>query len=282
MQAANAEIDALKQQKATITALLGNEGDKTAILQQQLQASAAALAAAKAAAPAAEAAQAAPAATQQAAATAATAQSAEPAPKITAEEIAAAIREALQVGTETVVAQVGRTDGYNADPAIHIPLPPNLAQVGEVLTAVGLGAMTQDVELRMNRAAEAAAPQAAGIFGQAIAAMKVEDIQGIMNGPDDAATQYFKGAMSAPLAEALRPVIDQAMADAGAVQAYEDMLGKYKTIPLVPDVKADLTEHTLRGAMAGIFHYLALEEAAIRNDAVKRTTALLQKVFGGG
>ena len=60
------------------------------------------------------------------------------------------------------------------------------------------------------------------------------------------------------------------------------LLSAVPAIPLVPYVKADLTGHTLRGAMAGIFHYLALEEAAIRNDAVKRTTALLQKVFGGG
>ena len=32
--------------------------------------------------------------------------------------------------------------------------------------------------------------------------------------------------------------------------------------------------------MDGIFHYLAKEEAAIRSNPAKRTTALLQKVFG--
>ena len=47
----------------------------------------------------------------------------------------------------------------------------------------------------------------------------------------------------------------------------------------MPDVKADLTEHTLAAAMDGIFYYLGEEEAAIRNDEVKRTTELLQRVF---
>lgn len=268
LDAALVEIDALKQQKASITALLTSERDKSAALQQQVQTLTAA------AQPAGE--------TQEAALTAEPAEPApgSAAPKISAEEIAAAIKEALALGTERVVAQVGQADGYYANPEIRIPLPGSLGQVAEMLSAVGLGALTDDVELRMNRAAEQAAPQAAGIFGQAIAAMQVEDIEGIMNGPDDAATRYFEGAMSLPLADALRPVIEQAMAEAGAVQAYDDMIGKYKAIPLVPDVKADLTEHTLQAAMKGLFFYLAREEAAIRNDAVKRTTALLQKVFG--
>ena len=56
-------------------------------------------------------------------------------------------------------------------------------------------------------------------------------------------------------------------------------MGKYKSIPFVPNVKADLTDHTLAAAMEGIFYYLGEEEAAIRNDAVKRTTELLQRVF---
>ena len=289
LDAANAEIGALKKQKASITALLTSEQGKTAALQAQVQSLTAANAAAAAAKAAPETTAAAAAGTsqagqtQQAALTEAPAEPAEAAPtepKISTDEIAAAIREALQLGTERVVAQVGQADGYNADPAIHIPLPGSLAQVAEILGAMGLGGLTDDVELRMNRAAEQAAPKAVGIFGQAIAAMKVEDIQGIMNGPDDAATQYFQGAMSQPLAEAMRPVIDQAMAASGAIQAYDDMLGKYKDLPLVPDVKADLTEHALQGAMGGLFHYLAIEEAAIRNDAVKRTTELLKKVFG--
>ncbi len=57
-------------------------------------------------------------------------------------------------------------------------------------------------------------------------------------------------------------------------------MGRYKSLPFVPDVKADLTNHVLDKAVAGVFHYLALEEAAIRENPAKRTTEILKKVFG--
>lgn len=203
----------------------------------------------------------------------------QPAEQLTAEDITNAIKEALRVGTGRVVERVGAPDGFNADPTIHVPLPENLKPVDQALSAIGMGALMDDLELRLNRAAEAAAPEAGELFAQAIADMTVDDINGVFRGPDDAATQYFRGAMSAPLRERMRPVVEQSLAQAGAVQAYEAAIGKYETIPLMAEVQADLTEHTLDYAMDGLFHYLAVEEAAIRNDAVNRTTELLQRAF---
>ena len=48
----------------------------------------------------------------------------------------------------------------------------------------------------------------------------------------------------------------------------------------MPDVKSDLNSYVVDKGMEGIFHYLAIEEAAIRQDPVKRTTDILQTVFG--
>ncbi|HDJ28831.1 MAG TPA: DUF4197 domain-containing protein, partial [Proteobacteria bacterium] len=97
---------------------------------------------------------------------------------------------------------------------------------------------------------------------------------------DDAATSYFKGKMSKPLAEEMRPIVNESLAQVGAIQSYDNMMGKYKSLPFVPDVKADLTEHVLDKGMDGIFYYIAKEEAAIRQNPVKRTTELLKRVFG--
>ena len=44
-------------------------------------------------------------------------------------DVTAGLREALKVGTERVVSSIGANDGFNADPAIHIPLPPQLQKV---------------------------------------------------------------------------------------------------------------------------------------------------------
>jgi len=196
-------------------------------------------------------------------------------------DITAGLREALKVGTERVVGTLGTADGYNADPAIHIPLPPNLQKVQGFLKKFGLSSLADDVELRLNRAAEAAAPKTKELIWKAISSMSLDDAQTIYKGPDDAATQYFKKVATGDLTATVKPVVDQSLADVGAISAYDNLMGQYKAMPFVPDVKADLSQHATDLALKGLFHYLAQEEAAIRQNPAKRTTEILSKVFGG-
>jgi hypothetical protein len=192
------------------------------------------------------------------------------------QEIGDGLTEALRVGTERVVTQVSAADGYNLDPDIHIPLPGALKDVQKVLNSIGMSSLADDLELRLNRAAEAAAPEAQELINE----MSFEDVQQIYNGPDDAATRYFQEKMTPPLSERMRPLVDRSLADVGAIQSYDNMMKQYESVPFVPDAKADLTTYVVEQAMDGIFHYVAIEEAAIRNNPAARTTELLQKVFG--
>jgi len=196
-------------------------------------------------------------------------------------EIAAGLKEALGIGTERAVGTVGVVDGFNADPRIHIPLPETLRKVQSALKAVGMSGMADDLELKMNRGAEAAASQATPIFWSAIEGMTVDDARGILNGPDDAATQYLRRTTGGQLKETMRPVVDSSLSDVGAIQSYDAMMGEYESIPFVPNAKADITDYALEKTLDGLFYYVAVEEAAIRNDPVKRSTELLQKVFAG-
>ncbi|MDF2366384.1 DUF4197 domain-containing protein [Sneathiella sp.] len=195
-------------------------------------------------------------------------------------QIVEGLKEALRVGTETVVGQIGTTDGYNGDPAIHIPLPEKMQQAQSLLKKFGLSGMADELEERLNRGAEAAAPKTKEIIYTAISDMTLEDAQGIYNGPDDAATQYFRKVSTADLTETVRPIIEQSLQDVGAMTAYDNLVSQYKTYPLVPDIKSDLTGHATEMALEGLFYYIAQEEAAIRNDPVKRTTEILTTVFG--
>ena len=86
--------------------------------------------------------------------------------------------------------------------------------------------------------------------------------------------------MSPALAENMRPVVEDSLSEVGAIQAYDNVMGAYSSLPFVPDVKADLTDYVIEKGMDGIFHYVAKEEAAIRRDPAKRTTDLLKRVFG--
>ncbi|MEH6468184.1 MAG: DUF4197 domain-containing protein [Porticoccus sp.] len=199
---------------------------------------------------------------------------------LSVEDISAGLKDALKVGTENVVAQLGKPDGFNLDEAIHIPLPVEIQQAKGLLDTVGMGGMLADLETKLNRGAEAATPKAKELFWTAITEMSIEDAKKIYNGPDDSATNYFKEKMGPQLADEMRPVIENSLSEVGAVQTYDVIMSNYKTIPLVPDIKADLTEYTINKGMDGIFYYLAKEESAIRKDPVKQTTSLLKKVFG--
>jgi hypothetical protein len=196
------------------------------------------------------------------------------------DEVAAGLKEALRVGTETVVGNLGTTDGFNLDPQIHIPLPSQFDQVRSMLGKFGMDSMLTDLELSLNRAAEVATPKAKQLFISAINDMTLDDVMAIYKGPDDAATQYFKSKMTAPLALEMKPVIDESLADVGAVEIYDDVMKSYESVPFAPEIDADLSDYVVEKGMDGIFYYLAKEEAAIRQDPMKRTTDILKNVFG--
>ena len=199
---------------------------------------------------------------------------------LSVEEMQKAFKEALTKGSETVVSKLSMKDGFNADPKIHIPLPSSLKTVQSTLNQFGMGSYMDDVELKINRAAEAATPQAKALFLQAIQEMSFDDVKKIYEGPEDSATQYLKSKTAPSLKTKIAPIVDQSLNEVGAISAYDKAISKYKDLPFVPNVKADLLDHVVEQAMEGMFYYVAQEEASIRKDPVKQSTELLKKVFG--
>jgi hypothetical protein len=196
------------------------------------------------------------------------------------ETVGQGLKEALRVATGTVVADLGQPGGFNLDPAIRIPLPGQLENVRSLLGKVGMDGLLTDLENELNEAAEVATPQAKSLFLQAIEEMTLDDVMAIYRGPDDAATRYFRSKMSEPLGTAMKPIVEESLAEVGAAATYEQSLDSYNALPFVPRVEVDLADYVVDKGLDGIFYYIAREEAAIRNDPVKRTTELLQSVFG--
>ncbi len=137
-----------------------------------------------------------------------------------------------------------------------------------------------DLELKLNRAAEEATPKAKELFLQAITDMTFEDVMNIYKGPEDSATKYFQSKMSSSLAKEMQPIIENSLSQVGAIQTYDEVMDKYKSIPFVPDIKSNLNDYITLKGMDGIFYYMAKEEAAIRENPAKQTTELLKRVFG--
>ena len=199
---------------------------------------------------------------------------------LSADEITRGLKEALATGSSAVVAQLGTAGGFANDPAVHIPLPASLIKARDLASKVGLEGRFDDLEARLNRAAETATPRAKALFLGAIRSMTVEDARGILAGADDAATEYFRARTGSDLRAEMRPLVDQALSQVGAVNTFNQLMARYERIPLAPKVNADLTGHVVDEGIDGIFLYLAREEKAIRENPLKRTSEILRRVFG--
>ncbi len=194
-------------------------------------------------------------------------------------DIIAGLKQALQKGTATVVRRLSLRDAFAADRHIHIPLPRQLEQARSALATIGMSRSLDELETRINRAAEQATPKAKKLLMNSIRHMSLRDARRILHGPDDAATQYFRRTMTPNLRKAIAPLMQRMLNQTGAVQSYDRLTAGYRHMPFMPDLKADLNKHAVDGTLKGIFYYLAKEEAAIRKDPAKQTTALLRRVF---
>jgi hypothetical protein len=195
-------------------------------------------------------------------------------------EIDAGLREALTVGTNTVASQLGQTNGYYGNPKIRIPLPKTYRTIQTNLARVGASGPLDDLELRMNRAAESAVPQARVLILGAIRDMTIQDALNILNGGDTAATDYLRARTETQLQVAFTPYVRNALSNSGAFTAMENVASQYGVGGITSSLQADLTTHAVDLGLDGIFLYVAEEEKKIRENPLARTTELLRRVFG--
>lgn len=197
------------------------------------------------------------------------------------------LKEALRVGTDTAITKGSALDGYFANQAIKILLPPEAEVIATVINQVpGVGqSLLDEVVLKLNRAAEDAAPQARDILINAILNITITDAINIVNGEQDAATQFLKQNTEAEIAALFQPHIENSLESVGAQSAWGTVTTNYNSVaPFIgqPQVNTDLADYTTTKALDGLFHLVAEEEALIREDPVHRVSEILEQVFGDG
>ena len=196
-------------------------------------------------------------------------------------DITKGLKEALGKGVSTSIASLGKTDGYFGNQAVRILLPQPLQKLEAPLRLAGQGQLIDDLVLAMNRAAEQAVPQAANILGDAVKNMSVGDAKGILTGPQDAATQYFRKSSGEKIGQLMQPIISKATDSVGVAKAYKRLTANPMAASLAQSYGLDLDAYVNAKAQDGLFTLIAKEEADIRTNPAERTTSLLKKVFGG-
>lgn len=195
-------------------------------------------------------------------------------------DITKGLKEALAKGTTKAVNNLGKSDGYFANQAVKILLPESLQKLEGPLRLAGQGQLIDDLVLAMNRAAEKAVPQAANILGDAVRAMTVSDAHGILAGPDDSATKYFRKTSGDKITEMMKPIIAKSTESVGVAKAYKKLTANPLAASAAQSYGLDLDGYVNKKAQDGLFYMVAQEEKDIRSNPAARTTDILKKVFG--
>src|SRR5690349_16496631 len=145
-------------------------------------------------------------------------------------EVGEGLKEALIKGISTGSDLASSVDGYFKNPEIKIPFPPEVQKVETKLRQIGLGSEIDKFVMTLNRGAEDAAKEAKPIFIEAIRQMSIQDAFGILNGTNDAATQYLKRTTSVLLKEKFKPVITNSLQKVSATRYYSDIVNTYNKI----------------------------------------------------
>lgn len=192
-----------------------------------------------------------------------------------------AVLEALQVGVRRAVDTLGQQGGFLQDQAVRIPLPGELRQVESVMRKLGQDRYADDFIRSMNRAAEQAVPQTTDILIDTIKGMSVSDASNIVQGPEDAATTYFREHASDRLGEVIRPIVTENMDKVGVTSYYKKFISQAGFLQsYVGEDTLDLDTYVTNKTLDGLFTKLAVEEKRIREQPVARTTDILKSVFG--
>jgi hypothetical protein len=200
--------------------------------------------------------------------------------RITQREALAGLKAALEQGTHSAIAALGRSDGFLGNPRVKIALPESLARTEKLVRRLGLGSHADELVVAMNRAAEAAVPEARKLLVDAVRKMTAQDAKTVLSGGETAGTEYFRRSTHKELRGRFLPIVKNATAKAGVAQRYKEFAKPAAAFGLLKTEHADLDEYVTQKALDGLYFMLGEEEKKIRRDPLGAGSAIIRKVFG--
>ena len=155
-------------------------------------------------------------------------------------DAASGVRAALERGANAAVSLLGRTDGFLGNPKVRIELPGFLKDVAKLLKSTGQGRHVDELVTAMNRAAEAAAPEAKALLVGAVKSMSVDDAMKIVRGGETSVTQFFSAKTREPIGKKFLPIVGRATEKVSLAQKYDALAGKAAGLGLMKKDEADL------------------------------------------
>lgn len=199
---------------------------------------------------------------------------------LTQADAVAGLKQALVEGASAAVGQLGRADGFLGNGKVKIPLPPALQRLEGALRFAGMGRQADELVVSMNRAAEAAVPEAKTLLTDAVRKMTLSDAKGILQGGDTAATDFFRRTTQAQLAQRFLPIVKKATDRVGLAAQYNQLAGQASQLGLIGQEQANIESYVASKALDGLYAMIAEQEKALRRNPVEAASGIVRKVFG--
>jgi len=200
--------------------------------------------------------------------------------RLTNQDAVAGLRAALEKGSQAAVATLGRPDGFLGNPKVKIPLPDSLTQAESLMRRFGMGKYADELVETMNRAAEAAVPEARALLVDSVRKMSVQDAKGILTGGETSGTEYFRRTTQEQMHGRFLPIVKKATGKVGLAQKYNEYAGQGARFGLIKKEQSDIDEYVTLKALDGLYVMVAEEEKKIRKDPVGTGSTIIKKVFG--
>mgnify|MGYP003581468592 CR=1 FL=1 len=195
------------------------------------------------------------------------------------QEASLGMKDALRQGAQKAVELLGRQDGFLGNPKVKIPLPDALRRVESGMRLLGMKQQADELVVSMNRAAEAAVPEAKELLVDAVRNMTVADARAILTGGDTSATDYFRRATSAQLTQKFLPIVTHWTSKVGLADQYNSLVERGAQLGVVRKDER-IEQYVTRKALGGLYLTIAEEERAIRQNRAGAATDAARKVFG--
>lgn len=199
---------------------------------------------------------------------------------VTERDAALGVRAALERGAVAAVGLLGRPGGFLDNPRVRIPLPGFLNDASQMLKLLGQQERIDELITAMNRAAEAAVPQAKALLIKAVSALSVEDARSVLTGGENSVTQFFASKTRDPLSATFLPIVTRATQKVALADKYNSVAGKVASLGLLSKSEANIQQYVTGKALDGLFLMIGEEERKIRQDPIGTGSAILKKVFG--
>ena len=191
----------------------------------------------------------------------------------------AGLKGALSESSISAVKLLGVENGFMNNAKVRIPLPGYLEKAAKTMKMLGMKKQVDELELAMNRAAEAAVPEAQTLLVDAVKTMSVTDAKNILTGGQTAGTEYFKGKTKTPLQGKFLPIVKKATEKVGLAQKYNEYAGQAEKLKLLQGDAVNVEKWVTAKALDGLYLIMGEQEAKLRQNPVGATTDIVKKVF---